>query len=82
VSLGLGEATVRRNIASTLVGSLVFSGSQWLITVAIARMGNMEMVGQYALGLAACLPIFSFTGLSLRRCRPRIAPPLTALKTT
>jgi len=65
-SLSLNEATVRWNIASTLAGNLVFSGSQWLITIVIARMGNMEMVGQYALGLAICLPIFSFTGLSMR----------------
>jgi len=65
-SLSLNESTVRWNIASTLAGNVVFSGSQWLITVAIARMGNMAMVGQYALGLAICLPIFSFTGLSMR----------------
>jgi O-antigen/teichoic acid export membrane protein len=65
-SLSLNEATVRWNIASTLAGNLVFSGSQWLITIVIARMGNMAMVGQYALGLAICLPIFSFTGLSMR----------------
>ena len=65
-SLSLTESTVQRNIASTLAGNIVFSGSQWLITVAIARMGNMEMVGQYALGLAVCVPIFSFTGLALR----------------
>ena len=65
-SLSLTEGTVRRNIAATVAGNVVFSGSQWLITVAIARMGNMEMVGQYALGLAVCVPIFSFTGLQLR----------------
>jgi len=65
-SLSLADPLVRRNLASTLAGNLIFSGSQWLITVAIARMGNMAMVGQYALGLAICLPIFSFTGLSLR----------------
>jgi O-antigen/teichoic acid export membrane protein len=65
-NLSFAESTVRRNIASTLVGNLVFSGSQWLITVVLARLGNMEMVGQYALGLAICLPIFSFTGLQMR----------------
>ncbi len=65
-SLSLGEATVRRNIVSTLAGNFAFSGSQWLITVAIARLGSMAMVGQYALGLAVCVPIFSFTGLQMR----------------
>jgi O-antigen/teichoic acid export membrane protein len=65
-TLSLTESTVRRNIASTLAGNVVFSGSQWLITVALARLGNMTMVGQYALGLAICLPIFSFTGLQIR----------------
>ena len=65
-TLGLGEANVRRNIVSTLGGNVVFSASQWLITVAIARMGSIGMVGQYALGIAACTPIFAFTGLQLR----------------
>lgn len=66
VNLGSTDFSFRRNIASTLAGNFVFSGSQWLITVVIARMGNMQMVGQYALGLAICLPVFSFTGLQLR----------------
>lgn len=65
-SLSLAEATVRRNILSTLAGNVVFSGTQWLITVAIARLGDMAMVGQYALGLAVCTPIFAFTGLQVR----------------
>jgi O-antigen/teichoic acid export membrane protein len=64
--LNLTDSAAGRNIASTLAGSFVFSGSQWLITVIFARMGNMEVAGQYALGLAVCLPIFSFTGLQLR----------------
>jgi O-antigen/teichoic acid export membrane protein len=62
----LSEPAVRRNIASTLAGNLVFSGSQWLITVAIARLGSMAMVGQYALGMAVCVPAFAFTGLQMR----------------
>jgi O-antigen/teichoic acid export membrane protein len=66
VSLSLAEGAVRRNILSTLAGNLIFSGTQFLITVAIARLGNMTMVGQYALGLAVCAPIFAFTGLALR----------------
>lgn len=65
-SLSLGEAAVRRNIVSTLAGNLVFSGTQWLITVVIVRLGSMAMVGQYALGLAVCVPIFAFTGLQMR----------------
>jgi O-antigen/teichoic acid export membrane protein len=65
-SLSLGEASVRRNIVSTLLGNLAFSGTQWLLTVVIARLGNMAMVGQYALGLAVCTPIFLLTGLQIR----------------
>lgn len=65
-SLSLAEGTVRRNILSTLAGNVVFSATQWLITVAIARLGNMAMVGQYALGLAVCIPVFAFTGLQIR----------------
>jgi O-antigen/teichoic acid export membrane protein len=60
------ESGVRRNLASTLAGSIVFSGSQFLITVILARLGNIAVVGQYALGLAFCTPVFAFTGLQLR----------------
>jgi O-antigen/teichoic acid export membrane protein len=48
------------------MGNLVFSGTQWLITVALARLGSISMVGQYALGQAVCTPIFAFTGLQMR----------------
>src|SRR4051812_24810023 len=64
--LSLSESVVRRNLVSTLAGNILFSGTQWLLTVAIARLGSITMVGQYALGLAVCVPIFSFTGLQMR----------------
>jgi len=57
---------VRRNLVSTVAGNIVFSASQFLITVVLARMGNISMVGQYALGLACSVPIFAFTGLQMR----------------
>ncbi len=60
------KSGVSRNLVSTLAGNIVFSGSQFLITIALARVGNIAMVGQYALGLAWCTPIFAFTGLQMR----------------
>src|SRR5438046_2469516 len=52
------DSSVRLNVTATLVGNVVFSGSQWLATVLIARLGSIEMVGQYALALAFTTPIF------------------------
>ncbi|MGD0155614.1 MAG: lipopolysaccharide biosynthesis protein [Terracidiphilus sp.] len=60
------KSGVRRNLASTLAGNIVFSGSQFLITVVLARLSNIAIVGQYALGLALCTPVFAFTGLQMR----------------
>jgi O-antigen/teichoic acid export membrane protein len=68
------EGGVRRNLVSTVVGNIVFSASQFLITVVLARMGNMAMVGQYALGLACCIPLFAFTGLQMRAVQATDCP--------
>lgn len=62
----LSRYGVRRNLVSTVVGNVVFSGSQFLITIALARLGGISDLGQYALGLAWCTPIFAFTGLQMR----------------
>ncbi len=49
-----------------LGGNLIFSLSQWLIMIMIARLASKENLGQYALALAIVLPIYALTNLQLR----------------
>ena len=50
----------------TIVGNVVYMGTQWGILVLLARLGNPEAVGQFSLGLAIAAPIMLFASLSLR----------------
>ncbi len=58
--------TLRANFAWTFAGNVIYSGCQWGILVALARLGDADMVGRFALGLAVTAPIFMFTNLQLR----------------
>jgi O-antigen/teichoic acid export membrane protein len=58
--------TLRRNFSWTLIGNLVYAASQWGMLVVLAKLGNLEMVGQFTLGLAVTAPIITFTNLQLR----------------
>lgn len=49
-----------------LVGNTLYSACQWLIVVALAKLGTSEQVGEYALGLAISGPIILFANLQLR----------------
>jgi O-antigen/teichoic acid export membrane protein len=49
-----------------LVGNLANGLSQWAQLVALAKIGNIEMVGNFALALAICLPVLMFSSLGLR----------------
>lgn len=49
-----------------LGGNLIFSLSQWLIMIMVARLASKENLGQYALALAIVLPIYALTNLQLR----------------
>lgn len=54
------------NFLWTLAGNLIYALCQWGILVSFAKLGNVEMVGQYALALAIAAPVFQFSGLQLR----------------
>src|SRR5580692_299201 len=54
------------NFLWTLAGNLIYALCQWGILVSFAKLGNAEMLGQYALGLAIAAPVFQFCGLNLR----------------
>jgi O-antigen/teichoic acid export membrane protein len=54
------------NVAWMLVGNLIYGFSQWAQMMVLAKIGTMEMVGNFALALAVCLPVLMFSSLSLR----------------
>jgi O-antigen/teichoic acid export membrane protein len=60
---------LRRNFAWSLVGNLGYNLTQWLLVVALARLGTSSMVGQFALAQAISGPIFLMVGLNLRAVR-------------
>jgi O-antigen/teichoic acid export membrane protein len=53
-------------VAWALAGSTIYSISQWLLVVALARFGSPIAVGQYSLGLAVAGPVMVSAGLGLR----------------
>jgi O-antigen/teichoic acid export membrane protein len=63
---GVGARSLRLNFSWTLVGNVVYAGTQWGILVLLARLGSRETVGQFSLGLAITAPIMLFASLQLR----------------
>ncbi|HAM80055.1 MAG TPA: polysaccharide biosynthesis protein [Ornithinibacillus sp.] len=62
----LKKLSLKKNIAWTLAGSIIYSVTQWLLLIVIAKLGTPEMVGQYALGLAITAPVVMLTDMKLR----------------
>jgi O-antigen/teichoic acid export membrane protein len=60
------KLSLKKNIAWTLAGSIIYSFTQWLLLIVIAKLGTPEMVGQYALGLAITAPVVMLTDMKLR----------------
>ena len=58
--------TLPQNFFWTLAGNVTYMGCQWGMLVALARLGNPEMLGRFALAFALTAPIFQFSGLQLR----------------
>jgi len=58
--------SLRLNFAWTLAGNIVFSASQWGVTVALARLAGPEGVGRFALAVALTTPIVMLGNLNLR----------------
>lgn len=58
--------TLRNNFVWTFAGSVLYTGCQWGMLSAIAKMGSTSVVGQFTLGLAIAAPVFMFTNLQLR----------------
>lgn len=60
------DARLRANVAWILMGNLWQGFSQWLLIVALAKLGTIEMVGSFTLALAIGVPVLMFGSLSLR----------------
>jgi len=54
------------DFAWVLAGNVIYSACQWGIVVALAKLGNPQQVGEYALGMAVSAPIVVFANLQLR----------------
>lgn len=54
------------NIIWMLVGNVAYGFSQWILLVALAKLGTIEMVGNFALAIAVVLPVLMLSSLSLR----------------
>jgi O-antigen/teichoic acid export membrane protein len=62
----IGKSGFNSNFVWTLIGNVVYAASQWGIISIMAKIGTINMVGIYTLGLAVTAPIFMFTNLQLR----------------
>ena len=58
--------SLRSNFAWVLTGNLFYAACQWGIIVALAKLGNSFIVGQFSLGIAIATPVLMFTNLHLR----------------
>lgn len=58
--------SLRFNFAWSLAGNLVQAAMQWVVVLVLARLGNAEMVGVYALALGIASPAFLLANFHLR----------------
>lgn len=58
--------SVRHNFAWTLAGNITYALCQWAVIVLLAKLGNTEMVGRFALAVAVAYPITFLAHMQLR----------------
>nr|MBA3276772.1 oligosaccharide flippase family protein [Chloroflexia bacterium] len=63
---GQGSGSLGSNVAWTISGNVGYAVCQWLILVALAKLGSPEHVGQFALGLGLTAPVMLLSNLNLR----------------
>jgi O-antigen/teichoic acid export membrane protein len=64
--LEMDRPSLTKSFSWTLTGNVIYGVSQWSMLTIVAKLGNPEQVGQFALGLAVCTPIWMFSNLQLR----------------
>lgn len=65
-TVSIGALPLWLNFLWTFIGNAVYAGCQWGMLIILARFGNPEMVGRFALGLAITAPIMIFANMQLR----------------
>ena len=61
-----GGLSLKSNFIWTFFSNVIYAGCQWLMLIALAKLGTPETVGAFALGLAVTGPVIMFTNLQLR----------------
>ena len=59
-------AGLGRLLSWSLFGNLVYAGCQWAMLMLLAKLGQPETVGIFALALAVTAPVFAFANFQLR----------------
>lgn len=59
-------ASLRRNVAWTFAGNVVYAACQWGMLVVLAKLGELDAVGTFCAGLMWTGPAFMLAGLNLR----------------
>jgi O-antigen/teichoic acid export membrane protein len=59
-------ASLSWNFSWTFFGNGVYAVCQWGMLVLLAKLGNPQMVGEYALAIAIATPVFALSTLQLR----------------
>lgn len=57
---------LKKNFGWAFAGNAVYQACQWLVLVVLAKLLTATDVGLFALALAICTPIMTFSGLNLR----------------
>ncbi|MBW4644532.1 MAG: oligosaccharide flippase family protein [Goleter apudmare HA4340-LM2] len=60
------QLTLYHNFSWIFLGNAIYTVCQWGMLIALAKLGNPLMVGQFALGMAVTTPVVMFTNLQLR----------------
>jgi O-antigen/teichoic acid export membrane protein len=64
--LEMGRPRLSKSFSWTFTGNAIYGACQWGMVMALAKLGSPELVGQFALGMAICAPIWLFSNLHLR----------------
>jgi O-antigen/teichoic acid export membrane protein len=65
-TISVADPNLHSNVAWMLAGTMWQGLCQWTLVVVLAKVGTVEMVGTFTLGLAIALPVLMFSSLSLR----------------
>jgi O-antigen/teichoic acid export membrane protein len=58
--------SLRRNFGWIFPATIVYAGTQWALVVILAKIANVELVGQFALAAAVAVPITFLADFRLR----------------